>query len=119
VTLTINTDDPNPTILEGTCHALRKAVIVMPKGKDTGKVTLVDRYVFNFDDGAIERGFEGNGMTMLVGFDQTTIPPTYEDVRLVGFVFQGTGAFEGQTLNVRRQLGGPMGLNGYWLNYEP
>ena len=115
VELTINPDGPNPTILPGTCYALRKAVQVFPNGKDTGKVILEDYYEFDFPDQ--NGGFEGNGLVMLDGFDPTKTPP-YTDVHLVGFLFHGTGEFEGQTLNVGRQRGTPLGITGYWLNYE-
>jgi hypothetical protein len=114
VELTINPDGPNPTTLPGTCYALRKVVQVMPNGKDTGKSIVKDYYEFTFGDG----GFEGHALVMLDGFNPANTPP-WSDVHLVGLVFQGTGAFEGQTLNVRRVRGTPPGITGYWLNYEP
>jgi hypothetical protein len=62
--------------LDGTAVVERKSVNIIPKGKDTGKVNLVDYYVFDFGDG----DFEGNGKVMLDGFNPMAFPP-WEDVR--------------------------------------
>ena len=63
-------------ILLGTASIQRKNVVVFPKGLETGKVNLVDYYVFDFGDG----GFEGNGKVMLDEFNPAATPP-WGDVR--------------------------------------
>ena len=91
--------------------ALREVQRVL---KDNGKMIIVDYYVFTFGDG----GFEGNGLVILDGFVPAPPPPASWEQSLARGLFQGTGAFEGQTLNVGHpfwSMPGPPTWIGYWL----
>jgi hypothetical protein len=89
----------------GTLVIERKFVRVPQK--DGFRIIFQDRYEFDFGDG----GFEGNGNLIIeVGWGQT----------LAYGMYQGTGAFEGQTLNIGHtwaEYGGgqPTPWYGYWL----
>ena len=92
-------------ILEvGTAEVVRKTLVV-PSAK---KVNLIDYYEITFGDG----GFEGIGKVMLGGF----VAGTWEESLARG-LFQGTGEFEGQTLNVGHPWWSKAGIiwEGYWL----
>jgi hypothetical protein len=104
VELTI-TDGPT---LIGTATAERSTVRVPQNG--AYKVIFVDYYVFDFGDG----GFEGNGKVILDGM----VPGIGWDQSLARGLFQGTEAFEGQTLNIGHpfwSMPGPPTWIGYWL----
>jgi hypothetical protein len=96
--------------LEGTLEVERKILNV----KGGAKVILTDYYVFTFDDGALARGFKGNGQVLLDNMKG----------RSLGWgLFHGTGEFEGQTLNIGHPWvayggGGPTAWVGYWLKCE-
>jgi len=95
------------TFITGTLEVERKIVNV----KQGHRVIMSDHYVFTLDDGAVARGFEGNGQVLL---------DNVKGRSLAWGLFHGTGAFEGQTLNIGHPWvayggGGPAPWTGYWL----
>ena len=124
--VSIKIEPDGPTLL-GTVDIERKLVAVKQpnKGYDPPagdmKWIFTDYLVFKFDGDDPETGFVGNGKVIIDGATQGTAAP-WEKARANG-LFQGTGDFEGQTLNVGRHWSEPTGYGtiewyGYWLKYE-
>jgi hypothetical protein len=105
------TDGPT---LTGTAVVDRK-IVAVPQTNKGNKVILTDYYVFDFGD----EGFEGNGKVILDSMPPALPPPGSS---LAYGLFQGTGDFEGQTLNIGHtwaEFGGtPAPWFGYWLKYQ-
>ncbi len=106
-------DDPEITNL-----VVEREVVFVPQ-KEGEKRIFTDYYEFTFGDG----GFEGQGTVILDGFVLNDPPPgaTWISSKAYG-LFQGTGAFEGQTLNVGHTWGAPgssvADWTGYWLKCQ-
>ena len=100
--------------LTGTAVVERK-IVALPQKNKGNKVILTDYYVFDFGDG----GFEGNGKVILDNMGPP-IPPAPQS--LAYGMFQGTGDYEGQTLNIGHgweAFGAEVNpWTGYWLKYQ-
>lgn len=107
--------DGGPTF-EGTAIDERKIVAVTQKNE----VDQICRsyYELSFpDEGG---GFEGNSLLIQDGF--TGAPPPLWDKTKIHYLLRGTGAFEGQTINVGKTwtpFGGILGASGYLLKPLP
>lgn len=108
----IVTDGPT---LVGTAFAERITILNLKSAKNIQR----DYYEFWFEDEG--GGFEGNGLNVLDGFVPAPPPPaTWEKSKAYG-LFQGTEAFERQTLNIGHTWGEPGSgseiedWTGYWL----
>jgi hypothetical protein len=104
--VTIVFDDGTPDLV-GTVLVERK----MANVKGGHRIILTDNYVFAFvSEGG---GFEGNGQVLL---------DRVNGASLAWGLFHGTGAFEGQTLNIGHGWEAfsstPNPWIGYWLKYQ-
>ena len=95
--------------LMGTLELERKVVLVPQK--ESMKRIFTDYYLFTFDGDDEDTGFVGNGKVILDGVKSQS---------LAWGLFQGTGDFEGQTLNIGHPWeayggGAPNLWVGYWL----
>ena len=104
-----------PTYL-GTAIDERKIAEVM----QNNEVDRICRSYYELSFPSAGGGFEGNSLLIIDGF--TGSPPPLWDKTKVHYLFKGTGAFEGQTLNVGKTwtpFGGPLGAGGYLLKPLP
>ena len=119
VTIEIEPDGPT---LYGTLDIERKFVIVLQPHNGYGtKMIATDYLVFTFPGDDPDTGFVGNGKVIIDGATLGSAAP-WEKARASG-MFQGTGDFEGQTLNVGRHWTEPteygtIEWTGYWLKYQ-
>jgi hypothetical protein len=91
-----------------------RTIVIVPQKDGTKQITK-SHYEFSFpSEGG---GFEGNTLLILDGFTGPP-PPLWEKGKAYS-LFQGTGAFEGQTLNFRHTwspyVAGPIVWDGYLL----
>jgi hypothetical protein len=96
----------------GTAIDERKIVAVTQKNE----VDQICRSYYELSFPSAGGGFEGNSLLIIDGF--TGPPPPMWDKTKIHYLFRGTGAFEGQTLNVGETwtpFGGPLGASGYLL----
>ena len=105
--------EDGPT-LTGTGTSIRDNVRMPQKDGDTVVIRDVTELWFPDQQG----GFEGRGVIMIDGL---TSPGVWEQAK-AHELLQGTGEFEGQTLNAGHHWEEPSGAivwTGYWLKYEP
>lgn len=107
VTITFEDD----STLEGTLEIERKPVIVPQK--EANRMIFTDYYIFTFPGIEPDTGFVGNGLVMLDNVKQLS--------KAYG-MFQGTGDFEGQTLNIGHTWASYLSAvnpwYGYWLKCQ-
>ena len=114
--------EPDGPTLDGTVDIERKFVIVLQPHNGYGtKMIATDYLVFTFPGDDPDTGFVGNGKVIIDGATLGSAAP-WEKARASG-MFQGTGDFEGQTLNVGRHWTEPteygtIKWTGYWLKYQ-